>query len=49
MTDPALPFELGVVSLGNRAFEGNNNSYLLGTATPVSTSVVVAPSSVPSR
>ena len=29
MTDPALPFELGVVSLGNRAFEGNNNSYLL--------------------
>jgi len=37
MTDPALPFELGLVSLGNHAFEGNNNAYVLGVeddATP---------------
>jgi hydroxyacylglutathione hydrolase len=30
MTDPALPFELGQVQLGNNAFEGQNNAYVLG-------------------
>ena len=30
VSDPRLPFELAVIPLGNRAFEGHNNSYLLG-------------------
>jgi glyoxylase-like metal-dependent hydrolase (beta-lactamase superfamily II) len=29
MTDPGLPFELGQVQLGNNAFEGQNNCYVL--------------------
>jgi len=42
MTDPGLPFGLDVISLGNRAFEGNNNCYLLGTEpTLVDTAVAV--------
>ena len=40
MTDPALGFDLGVVSLGNRAFEGNNNCYLLGTEPGATTTLV---------
>ena len=40
MTDPALPFELGLVSLGNRAFEGNNNCYVLGTEPGATTTLV---------
>jgi len=40
MTDPALPFDLDVISLGNRAFEGNNNSYLLGTEPAAETTLV---------
>jgi glyoxylase-like metal-dependent hydrolase (beta-lactamase superfamily II) len=40
MSDPALPFELGVVSLGNRAFEGNNNCYVLGTEPGATTTLV---------
>jgi hydroxyacylglutathione hydrolase len=30
MTDPRLPFEMGQVQLGNNAFEGQNNCYVLG-------------------
>ena len=40
MTDPALGFELGVVSLGNRAFEGNNNAYVLGLEDDATTTLV---------
>jgi hydroxyacylglutathione hydrolase len=40
MTDPRLGFELGVVSLGNRAFEGNNNAYVLGLEDGATTSLV---------
>ena len=40
MSDPALGFELGVLSLGNTAFEGNNNSYLLGTEPDATTTLV---------
>ncbi len=40
MSDPGLPFELDVISLGNRAFEGNNNSYLLGTEPDAETTLV---------
>jgi len=40
MTDPALDFELGIVSLGNRAFEGNNNAYLLGLEDGATTTLV---------
>ncbi|PSP92457.1 MBL fold metallo-hydrolase [Halobacteriales archaeon QS_1_68_44] len=47
MTDPALPFELGVVSLDNRAFEGNNNSYLLGTEAGATTTLVDTGVAVP--
>ena len=47
MTDPALPFELGIISLGNRAFEGNNNSYLLGTETGATTTLVDTGVAVP--
>ena len=47
MSDPALSFELGVVSLGNRAFEGYNNSYLLGTADGATTTLVDTGVAVP--
>jgi len=40
VSDPALPFDLDVISLGNRAFEGNNNSYLLGTEPGAETTLV---------
>lgn len=40
MSDPALPFELGVVSLGNAAFEGNNNCYVLGLEDDATTTLV---------
>ena len=40
MTDPALDFELGLVSLGNHAFEGNNNAYLLGLEDGATTTLV---------
>ncbi|WP_435194414.1 MBL fold metallo-hydrolase [Natronomonas sp. EA1] len=43
MTDPALPFTLEQVALGNHAFEGNNNAYLLtgdGPTTLLDTGVV---------
>ena len=43
MTDLGLGFDLEVVSLGNRAFEGNNNSYLIDTeeTTLIDTGVAV--------
>ncbi len=46
MTDPPLSFDLGIVSLGNRAFEGDNNCYILGlepgaTTTLIDTGVAV--------
>lgn len=46
MSDPGLDFELGVIELGNTAFEGHNNSYLLGlesdaTMTLVDTGVAI--------
>ena len=40
MSDPGLGFELGVLPLGNTAFEGNNNSYLLGTESDATTTLV---------
>ncbi len=40
MTDPRLPFELGIVSLGNTAFEGNNNAYVLGLEDDATTTLV---------
>lgn len=40
MSDPALPFELGVVRLSNHAFEGSNNAYLLGTESGADTTLV---------
>ena len=40
MTDPGLDFELGIVSLGNRAFEGNNNAYVLGLEDGATTTLV---------
>ncbi len=40
MSDPRLPFELGIVPLGNRAFEGRNNCYVLGTE-PTGTTTLV--------
>ncbi|WP_254837942.1 MBL fold metallo-hydrolase [Natronomonas marina] len=40
MTDPGLGFDLGIVSLDNRAFEGNNNSYVLGTESGATTTLV---------
>ena len=40
MSDPGLPFELGVISLGNTAFEGNNNSYVLGLEEGAETTLV---------
>ena len=40
MTDPQLPFELGLVSLGNTAFEGNNNAYVLGLEDDAATTLV---------
>lgn len=40
MSDPALGFELGVISLGNWAFEGNNNCYVLGLEDGAPTTLV---------
>lgn len=40
MTDPKLGFELGVLSLGNTAFEGANSSYLLGLDSESTTTLV---------
>jgi hydroxyacylglutathione hydrolase len=40
MTDPKLDFELGVLSLGNTAFEGDNSSYLLGLEPDVPTTLI---------
>ncbi len=40
MTDPALDFELGLVGLGNHAFEGNNNCYVLGLEDGATTTLV---------
>ncbi|MEF8778166.1 MAG: MBL fold metallo-hydrolase [Natronomonas sp.] len=40
MTDPALEFELGVLSLGNTAFEGNNSTYLIGLEPDADTTLV---------
>lgn len=40
MSDPALPFELGVVQLSNHAFEGSNDAYLLGTEPGAETTLV---------
>jgi hydroxyacylglutathione hydrolase len=40
VTDPALPFELDVLPLGNRAFEGRNDSYLLGTEPDAETTLL---------
>jgi glyoxylase-like metal-dependent hydrolase (beta-lactamase superfamily II) len=40
MTDPSLGFELGIVSLGNTAFEGNNNCYVLGLEEGAETTLV---------
>jgi hydroxyacylglutathione hydrolase len=47
MTDPALPFEMDVIPLGNRAFEGSNNSYLLGTEPDAETTLVDTGVAVP--
>lgn len=40
MSDPALGFDLGVLSLGNTAFEGNNSSYVLGLESDAVTTLV---------
>lgn len=40
MTDPKLDFDLGIISLGNTAFEGNNNCYVLGTEPGAETTLV---------
>lgn len=40
MTDPELDFELGLVALGNHAFEGNNNCYVLGLEEEATTTLV---------
>lgn len=40
MADPGLPFELTVVQLGNHAFEGENDAYLLGTEPDAETTLV---------
>jgi hydroxyacylglutathione hydrolase len=47
MTDPALPFEMEVIPLGNRAFEGSNNSYLLGMEPDAETTLVDTGVAVP--
>jgi hydroxyacylglutathione hydrolase len=39
MTDPGLPFTLGAVQLGNNAFEGSNNCYVIGADTDRTTLV----------
>jgi len=41
MTDPALPFELGQVQLGNNAFEGQNNCYVVGADTDAGPTTLV--------
>jgi hydroxyacylglutathione hydrolase len=40
MTDPGLGFELGVITLGNNAFEGNNSSYVLGLEDGAETTLI---------
>ena len=40
MTDPKLPFELGVIALGNNAFEGYNNCYVLGLEADAETTLI---------
>ena len=40
MSDPRLGFELGVIALGNTAFEGHNNSYLLGLESDAATTLI---------
>jgi hydroxyacylglutathione hydrolase len=40
MTDPKLGFDLGAVSLGGSAFEGENSVYLLGTEPEATTTLI---------
>lgn len=40
VTDPRIPFELAHVPLGNFAFEGENNCYVLGTEPDATTTLV---------
>lgn len=40
MSDPTLPFDLGVIQLSNHAFEGSNDAYLLGTEPDAKTTLV---------
>lgn len=40
MSDPALEFELGVLSLGGAAFEGENSIYLLGLEPDAPTTLI---------
>ncbi|MFO7925210.1 MBL fold metallo-hydrolase [Natronomonas sp.] len=40
MSDPGLEFELGVLSLGNTAFEGKNSSYVLGLEPDATTTLI---------
>jgi hydroxyacylglutathione hydrolase len=47
VTDPDLPFELGIVSLGNTAFEGNNNCYVLGLEDAADTTLIDTGVAVP--
>ncbi|MFT4884206.1 MAG: glyoxylase-like metal-dependent hydrolase (beta-lactamase superfamily II) [Natronomonas sp.] len=47
MTDPALDFELEIVSLGNTAFEGNNNCYVLGLEAGADTTLIDTGVAVP--
>jgi hydroxyacylglutathione hydrolase len=47
MSDPALGFELGVLSLGNTAFEGNNSTYLLGVEPNATTTLIDTGVSIP--
>jgi len=47
MSDPGLPFDLDVIPLGNRAFEGRNDSYLLGIDPGAETTLVDTGVAVP--
>ncbi len=40
MTDPKLGFELGTISLGGSAFEGENSIYILGTEPDAATTLI---------
>ncbi len=40
MNDTGIGFELGVIGLGNTAFEGDNNSYLLGLDSDAPTTLI---------